>query len=256
MNKFLLSLYFLVLGFTAIAQIRQQPSNVLRASSDTSLNYLNPKEYTVGGTTITGVKFLDPQILIQISKLNKGDKVIVPSDATSNAIKNLWAQGLFDDVQLNVSRIKEDSIFFDISVVERPRLTRIELKGIRKGETEEVQKKLSDKTGKIVNENLINTTTNIVKKHFTEKGYLFTEIQTKQRKDTSEANNVVLQVLVDKNSKVKVNSIAFEGNQAFKSKQLRKYLKKTKQRAFYKVFGPENACKRLPRCGNIKRQYN
>jgi outer membrane protein insertion porin family len=181
---------------------------------------------------------LDPQILTQISKLNKGDKVIVPGDATSNAIKNLWAQGLFDDVQLSVSQIKEDSIFFDIAVVERPRLTRIELRGIRKGEAEEVQKKLSDKTGKIVNENLINTTTNIVKKHFTEKGYLFTEIETKQRKDTSEANNVILQVIVDKNTKVKVNSITFEGNKAFKSAKLRKYLKKTKQKAFYKIFGP------------------
>ena len=37
---------------------------------------------------------------------------------------------------------------------------------IRKGETEDLQKKLNDKSGKIVNENLLNTTTNIIKRHF------------------------------------------------------------------------------------------
>src|SRR5690606_26817551 len=70
-----------------------------------------------------------------------------------------------------------------------------------------------------------------------DKGFLFTEVDIKQVKDTSEANNSILKVTVDKNSKVKVNSIEIEGNKDFSDRQLRKYLKKTKQRAFYKIFG-------------------
>ncbi|WP_423147272.1 outer membrane protein assembly factor BamA [Rubrolithibacter danxiaensis] len=239
MNKFLITLYFLVIGTVGMAQIRlPQSGNSLRTTSAAdTLSYLNPKEFTIGGTSISGVQYLDTAILVQISKLNKGDKIIVPGDATSNAIKNLWSQGLFDDVQLNIKEIRGDSIFFNINVVERPRLTRIELKGLKKSEKEEVQKKLSDKTGKIVNENLINTTTNTIKKFFTEKGFLFTDVEIKQRKDESEPNSVVLEVTVDKHSKVRVNSIAFEGNKNFSDRKLRKFFKKTKQKEFYKIFG-------------------
>jgi outer membrane protein insertion porin family len=83
--------------------------------------------------------------------LTKGDRIKVPGDATSNAVKNLWAQGLFDDVKLNIAEIRSDSIFFEIEVVERPRLTRIDLFGLKKGEITDIREKLNDKTGKVVN---------------------------------------------------------------------------------------------------------
>ncbi|RZK34877.1 MAG: outer membrane protein assembly factor BamA, partial [Pedobacter sp.] len=47
----------------------------------------------------------------------------------------------------------------------------------------------------------------------------------------------VLQVIIDKGKRVKVHEIKFAGNKDFRSAKLRKYLKKTKQQAFYKVFG-------------------
>ncbi len=237
MNKYLIILYFLIISTGLMAQIgRQGNGNALRGTSD-EISYLNPKEYTIGGTTITGVQYLDKDVLVQISKLTPGTKIIVPGDATANAIKYLWQQGLFEDVQLDITAIRSDSIFFNITVVERARLTRIDLKGLRKSETDDIRAKLNDKTGKIVNEDLLQTTTTIIKKYFNDKGYLFTEVDIKQRKDTSEANNLILDVVVDKKTKVRVNQITFEGNKEFESAQLRKYLKKTKQRAFYKIFG-------------------
>jgi outer membrane protein insertion porin family len=239
MNRFLIVILLLISGTSAMAQFgRTNPSSSLKQPGNDEISYLNPKEYVIGNTSVTGTQFLEKDVLITISKLTKGERIIVPGDATSNAIKNLWAQGLFDDVQLNITDIKGDSIFFEIAVVERPRLTRIELKGLRKSETEDVREKLSDKTGKVVNENLLKTTSDIIKKHFHEKGYLYTDVSYTQRKDSAEANNLILTVAVDKNEKVKVNSIEFEGNKDFKDKQLKKFMKKTKARAFYKVFGP------------------
>ena len=238
MNRLLIFICLLLSGTSALAQFgRGGTPSTVKPADNGEISYQNPKEYVIGNTTVSGAQFLDKDVLITISKLTKGERITVPGDVTSNAIKNLWAQGLFDDVQLNITEIRGDSIFFDLAVVERPRLTRIELKGLRKSETEDLLVKLNDKPGKVVNENLLKTSTDIIKKHFNEKGYLFTEVSTTQRKDSSEANNLIVIFKVDKKDKVKINSIEFTGNKDFKDKQLKKSLKKTKERAFYKVFG-------------------
>ncbi|MES2874779.1 MAG: POTRA domain-containing protein [Bacteroidota bacterium] len=239
MNRILIIIFLVISGTSAQAQFGRTgtPQTPRSTTPSTEISYLNPQEFTIGGTNIIGTQFLDKSVLVTISKLTTGDKIMVPGDATSNAVKNLWAQGLFDDVKLNIAAIRGDSIFFDIVVVERPRLTRIDLLGLKKGEVTDVKAKLNDKTGKVVNENLIKTTTDIIKKHFHEKGYLYTDVSIAQRKDTAEANNLILDITVDKNKRVKIDEIVFTGNKDFKEKTLQKYLKKTKERAFYKVFG-------------------
>jgi outer membrane protein insertion porin family len=239
MNKFLFAILLCVLSTTAMAQVSNQPRYSLSKSSlpADSLSYLEPKDYIIGGITVTGTKYLDKDVLLTISKLNKGDRINLPGEANANVIKNMYSQGLFDNVQLNITKINLDTIYLEIAVTERPRLSRLHLTGIRKGEIEDVQKKLADKTGKIVNENLLSTTSAIIKKHFNEKGFLNTTVTIKQRKDPGDANSVILDVKIDKKEKVMITQVTFEGNSAFKSKTLAKYLSKTRTRKFYNVFG-------------------
>lgn len=236
MNRIFCVFLLLLTGAASYAQPGIPSGGVRRPQSD-GPGYMSPKEYTIGGITITGAKFLDTAILVQISKLRPGMQITVPGEATSAAVKNLWEQGLFDDVKLNITSIKDETIFFNIEVVERPRLSRINILGLRKGQADDVREKLNDKTGKIVNENLITTTTNIIKKYYNDKGYINTEVTIRERKDTSQANNVMLDVTVDRKNKVKVQHLTFEGNKEFKTSQLRRYMKKTHQRAWYKIFG-------------------
>jgi len=226
------------MGLPAIAQIRPQPAAASLKVNGLDLDYFSPKEYVIGGTTLTGTKYLDKETIIILSKLIKGERVTLPGEVTASAIKNLWAQGLFDDVRLNVDRIVGDSVFFDIEVVERPRLTAFEILGVGKSQKTDISEKLADKAGKtIVNDNLYNTTSAIVKKYMLDKGYFFTKIEYVSKPDPNAENSVILQVNVNKGKRVKVHEINFEGNKDFKSAKLRKYLKKTKQQAFYKVFG-------------------
>jgi len=239
MNKLLFALLFSIMSTAALAQISSQPRYSLSKSTlpADSLSYLEPKDYIIGGVTVIGTKNLDKDVLITISKLVKGDKINLPGEANATVVKNLYQQNLFDDVQLNVTRIHLDTIFLEIAVVERPRLSRMHISGIRKGEIEDVQKLLSDKAGKIVNENLLSTTNAIIKKHFNEKGFLNTTVTIKQRKDPGDANSVILDVIIDKKQKVMITEVIFQGNTAFSQKALRKYLKKTRTRKFYNVFG-------------------
>ena len=238
MNKLFIALLLSFISTAALAQVNGTRQSTLPASVPAdSLSYLNPKDYIIGGITVSGAKYVDKDILLTISKLNKGDKINLPGEANANVIKDLFKQGLFDDVQLNVTKINMDTVYLEIAVVERPRLSRLHITGIRKGEIEDVNKKLSDKTGKIINENLLSTTTAIIKKHFNEKGYLNTTVTLTQTKDPGDANSVVLNVAVNKGQKVKINSVTFEGNKAFTQAKLRGFLKNTREKKFWHIFG-------------------
>jgi outer membrane protein insertion porin family len=231
----------LLIGLPAMAQIKTPPTNQATPSlkvNGTELDYFSPKEYIIGGTTLTGTKYLDKDVIITLSKLIKGERVTLPGEATSNAIKTLWANGLFDDVKINITKIQEDSVFFDIEVVERPRLSSFELVGVSKSQKTDLLEKLNAKSGKsIINDNLYNSTSATVTKYLSEKGYFFTKVDFKTKPDPTAENSMVLQVLVDKGRKVKVHEINFTGNKDFTDAKLRKFLKKTHQQAFYKVFG-------------------
>jgi len=237
MNKLLFTILFAIISTVTLAQVNQQRPSLQKSIPADSLSYLNPRDYIIGGITVSGTKYLDKDVLVQISKLSKGDRINIPGEQNAAVVKRMYDQGLFDDVQLYITKINLDTVYLEIAVTERPRLSRLHITGIRKGEVEDLQKKLSDKNSKIVNENLLSTTTAIIKKHFNEKGFLNTTVDIKQRKDPGDANSVILDVAVDKKQKVRINQVTFEGNTAFSTKKLRKYLKKTRQRRWYNLFG-------------------
>lgn len=224
-----------------MAQITRPQSSITPPTlkiNGLDLDYFNPKEYIIGGTTLTGTKHIDQDAVIRLSKLMPGERIILPGESTANAIKILWAQGLFDDVQLDIVKIEEDTVYFDIEVVERPRLASFDLNGVSKSQKTDIMEKLSEKTGKsVINDNLYSSTTNTIKRFLLEKGYFFTTVNYEAIPDSNMENGMVLKVLIDKGRKVKINQINFTGNKEFSAAALRKYLKKTKQQAFYKVFG-------------------
>ena len=75
-----------------------------------SIDYSSPKEYFWLAVTI-GTKFLDKNTLISISGLGIGQKITIPGEKISRAIKNLWKQGLFSDVSIQISKIEDENVF-------------------------------------------------------------------------------------------------------------------------------------------------
>ncbi|RZK50538.1 MAG: outer membrane protein assembly factor BamA [Pedobacter sp.] len=222
-----------------MAQIRPQaPGRPSLTVQGLNLDYFNPSEYIIGGTTLVGAQHVDKDVIVILSKLMPGEIVVLPGDATATAIKNLWAQGLFEDIRINIAKINGDTVFFEIAVVERPRLSGYKFEGLSKSQTDDIKEKLADKAGKsIISDNLYNYTSSVVKKYLTDKGFFFTDISYETSDDPNQENAQYLTVKVNKGNKVKIKEINFEGNQKFSDAKLRKYLKKTKQQAFYKVFG-------------------
>src|SRR5580765_7975240 len=80
-------------------------------------NQKTPKEYVIAGLKITGSKYLDESLLISVSGLTIGDKVLVPGgDNFSKAIQKLWNQNLFSNIAIYFTKITGNELYVEINV--------------------------------------------------------------------------------------------------------------------------------------------
>jgi outer membrane protein insertion porin family len=194
------------------------------------IDYAIPKEYVIGDIKVTGVVYLNPTHLTSISGLHKGKKISVPGTDISNAIKQYWKHGLFSDVQIIINKIEDGNIYLEIKLKEQPRMNNMYITGVNKSERDNIKEKIALRRGTQITDNVKNNTIIIIKKHFVEKGFLNTDVDIREKADTSGTNHVNLYINIDKNDKVKIQEIVIEGNEVFPDKKIRKVLKKTKQK--------------------------
>lgn len=207
-------------------------------SKEASINidYANPKRYEIGGIEVTGIQFLEPNALISVSGLKVGDEIDVPGPDITNALKKLWDQGILGDAQINVTKTEGKYIFLEYQLKERPRLSKFNIRGVKKGEANDVREKIQLIRGRVVTDALVKSTQNTIKKHFTEKGFLNTTVTINQLPDSALNNSVVLRIDINKKRKVKINEIYVFGNENFKRKTVLKKLKETKEKNFFRIF--------------------
>ncbi len=205
-------------------------TNITGQTDDKYVNYLYPEDYTIAGITISGVKFLEPNALIGISGLRIGQKVTIPGEQITAAVKKLWDQGLFSDVRITIANKEDENVWLNIYLQERPRLSSLKFEGIRKSEETDLLEKLNLPGGSQVTAHLLNMAEKTIKDHYVEKGFLNTEVTIVQKDDPDMPNNVILNVIVNKHEKVKIETIKFDGNEFFTDKRLRRVMKNTKQK--------------------------
>ena len=129
---------FFILFFSLLFLIPTVNSQV-RTGEDVNIDYSVPKDYFIGGITVSGVKYLDANVLIMITGLSVGDKIKVPGDKVTLAVKKLWEQGLFEDVRISVTKIEDNQIYFDIYLKERARLSKFSFSGIGKSDVDNIR---------------------------------------------------------------------------------------------------------------------
>jgi len=224
--RFVGALLLLVLSHTSFSQ---QPTSVDPALLELQ-NARVPKEYTVGTINVTGVSTLDTAIVLSISGLQSGDKIMIPGgDAFSKAINNLWRQRLFSNVQIFIRAVRDETIDIEINVQEMPKLGSIKFEGIKKSEQEELTTKLNMAKQTIITENRRRTAIDIIRKFYVDKGYMNVTVGVREVPDPTFVNSNSLVFNVNKGSKVRVNEINFYGNEAVTDLKLKKQMKGTKE---------------------------
>lgn len=199
-------------------------------AQETPFSYELPKRYCVKEITVTGVKYLNPDVIVSITEISVGDTIQIPGEKVTKAVKKLWSQGLFSDVEILASRIDGEDIYLNVYLQEQPRLTTVNFRGIRKGEADDLKEKLKLRSGSQLTQATLANSIHIIKKHYRAKGFLNVEVDPIQETDTIISNGVKLTFDIKKNIKVKIGEITFEGNKAYSQARLRRALKKIHRR--------------------------
>jgi outer membrane protein insertion porin family len=250
MQRFLSAIFAFVFVLTGACSFAQSTDTIPVTSIDPDLLNINankiPKEYTIRSIKVTGINTLDSAIVLSISGLQAGDKVVLPGgESFSRAITNLWKQKLFANVQIFITALEGNFIDLEIQVQERPRLGSFQFIGVSKGQAEELQGKAALVKSTIITENTKRNAIDVIKKFFAEKGYLNTQVRIEEKSDNILANSRSLTFYVEKGEKVRVDDIVLYGNEVVPSTSLEKQMStKEKGRLRFKeeeitpVYGP------------------
>lgn len=205
-------------------------------STNFSVYYSSPQQVVIAGVEIKGVRYLDRDLLIQLSGLTVGKEIYMPGEDFSTAIKKLWGQGLFSDIKIEAVRQEGNRVWIEIYLQEMPRLSDVNYFGVSKSEKDDIEKKVLLLKGSQITENQVNNAQRIIKNIFLEKGFLNADVRIVQRNDTLQTNSVFLDIHVDKKEKVRVQNITVHGNKDVKDFTLEWAMKKTNARRLRNLF--------------------
>ena len=179
-----------------------------------------PRQLEIGGLAVKGVEGYEDYVLTGLSGLSVGQVIEVPGQEITEAIKRYWKHGLFSKVAISADSIVGEKVYLCIHLATRPRVSTINYYGLKKTEKEDMESKLGIMRGSQITPNMIDRAKILAKKYFDEKGYNNAEIDITQRDDVTGKNEVILDVSVDKKSKMKVKEIIFEGNNKLSKKKI------------------------------------
>lgn len=207
---------------------------VVGDNAEYDLDYLTPKMYEIGGITFEGTENFDTRVVQLVAGLQVGDRIKVPGDKISSAIENLWKQGMFEDVQIRVTRIQGNLVFLKIALKERPRLDKFSFTGVKKGEADKLREEIKIAVGDVVTENLLRTSSNKIKTYYIDKGFTRVDVTPTTELDTNGRATITFNV--KRGKKVKIDSLIFVGNDEVSSLKLKRQMSKTHDVNYWKKF--------------------
>ena len=113
----------------------------------------------------------------------------------------------------------------------RPRVSDIRYHGVKKSEREDLEARVGLIKGNQVTPNLIDRAKNTDQTLFLMiRGSKNADVIITQKDDPNNANQVLVDINIDKKEKVKVHKITITGNQAITTKKLKRVMKKTNEK--------------------------
>jgi outer membrane protein insertion porin family len=227
-KKIIATLYFILILLISCVAKAQTPDSTIMFPE---LDYELPKKYIIEDVTVSGINFTDKTNIVNISGLTKGTVISVPGDDRfRQAVKRLWAQNSFGNVDVKLVKIEGEKVWIEIVLTERSRIMKWEILGVKKSKAKDINEILTLRRGSSLSDYVLKSNVEKIKKHFAEKGYLNADVKVQVKNDTILKNAVNLTFTIDRKKKVKIKEIVFEGNENVKSRKLKGAMKNTKQK--------------------------
>lgn len=194
------------------------------------------RTYEIADIQVTGADSYEDFVLIGFSGLSVGDKIEIPGNQITKAVRRFWKQGLFSEVRIVATKMTETQVWLQIQLKQRPRVSELEYRGMKKSEREDVETKVGISRGSQMTPNLADRAKTIIKKYYEEKGYHNADIRILQHNDQDHPGYVKVIIDVDKRAKTKVAHIYLNGNKALSHNQINRAMKKTNDNNLMNLF--------------------
>lgn len=193
--------------------------------------------YTLKDIVIDGVKKYTPAQVLRFTGLVKGEKIELPGQKISNAIKKLWETENFSEVEVYVQSIEGEHIVlrFYLQDLKELGVVEVKMKGrkVSKSKTEKIGKDYKLLPGTKITNDLVASVKNKIPQEYVNKGFADAKITITEKTNTSNPEAMDWTIEIDKGKRIKIANIEFEGNESFTDAKLRKKgFKDTKQKGF------------------------
>lgn len=248
MRKYLVKQYsamgyrwFVALALSALfvpgAYAQTVPTGVPNGVGPNGLYTEAPAEYEVKEIKVEGADTEAVASYVrQVSGLQVGQTVTVPGDpALSDAIRNIYAPGLFSDVKIATEKTDDGGINLVLRVQEEPKLNEFRIEGVKKGDREDLQKQMSLLRGRPVRPTDIEQAKRVIQKYYGAKGFALTEVDVRRNVNDA-ANTVDLTLVVNRGERVRVGDVRIEGNSELSDRSIARRLKNTREGRWWRFW--------------------
>lgn len=195
-----------------------------------------PRTYEIADIKVTGAPNYDDMIILGYSGLKPGQRIEIPGQDITTAVKRLMRQGLFAQARVKVLKTYGDRAWLELELRTNPRISQINYLGMKKGERDDIQERLQLMKGNQITQNVVNRAKDIIGKYYASKGFGNADVQIDLRNDLSNNNEVIVDISVDKHDKVKVHKIYLEGNEVLSDNAVKGAMKKTNENKLRNLF--------------------
>lgn len=197
---------------------------VLSAESK-SQTFQQPERYRILGLSVEGNVTADATAIIANSGLRVGDEITIPGDKTAQAIRQLHALRIFNDIRIEIEQRTADGVFLVIRVEEHPRLERVEFVGNKKLRERDLRRAIDISRGQVLRPQDLNRFKARLEQEYHERGRILVEID-QEIIPLSEAapNRVILRYNITEGDDIRVRGVVFEGNEQISDRRLRRQL--------------------------------
>nr|HPK53390.1 outer membrane protein assembly factor BamA [Smithellaceae bacterium] len=185
-----------------------------------------------------GNRKIESLVILQPLKSKEG-KPFNEADITAD-IKTIFKMGFFQDVAADVTDSPEGKVI-TFTVLEKGLISDIQISGNKALDKDSITDVLTIKTRQTLNHEKIKQDLEKIKALYDSKGYYNAEIVDKVEKDGEKDFRIIIDI--KENDRIYVQSITFEGNEAYTAKEL-KSMMSTNEYTFFHFFTDSGVLKR------------